>query len=1130
MAVAPRIVLLDAPEADGGVVVAYVDEIESGTITFRLDRTGRLVFRTKRNASWLSSAQPKQSVFRVDLIEHGLVSEWFYVGDKMEQGSAWIEVVGEPLEYVLRDVGPMRTYTTGGGGNYVQGLADGTIENYLDEFLHPYLLANGITWMQTGTIEDTSRHPISWERWSPMRLLVELETRTGKEFQFRRTGHIDFLTRIGSTAAVPTISAGKNLVSLQRTRAPDGFATVVQAFGAVPEGGVNRSTSGLTLMRCDGVAGNVVTIEPHGGGQNLIAITSQYVGNYLLKPDGTLTLISASSAANQTLTVASASGISTGNLLEIRADSAGSLLEEAVDPDGTARVVGTYVSDDYRGEANYSSNPFVEDWDTKPTAIYARIDGDHALNDSTLSLKEIVPTTHAFKAGDMVFVIIQADSANYRVTADATASGGNVTLSISPSVALNGIPPLLNNCTVVVYSGLTDGLPAGWTDVQSGTSLASVFQHRKTDAEDLSGVISALHDYTMMFSAATVTVSLRLTIGGLTPGDVVYPGDALWFVDTGNTPFRFILVGGTVDGAGEVTVVLATARPSAAVGDSVFIVRPDLPDDPLRTPSTEAVTLVTRRKNHVGTDTGVGGAVIDLDPVLVPYLPDAPNVWFKAGLTVRGFAVLDPTGSLNPPRLQIWVDGSMVQEVVAPAEEMVPDTPLFAGPYDNPRTYDKQVELSCGITLTENTTVTCRLIGCYRTSTEFVAPGPFTVVRWVMLQVGSDDQAAPPIFGSHATKLRQIENEILLLHRQLPEEIQVTSKELVRDFGLTPAEAKLTFGGDVRLMDPDTATDDTYRVAEATYSLTDPSDTSFILTTKHKEATSQIERRLRRLEEGAAKTAAIANASSGSTTPLPVVTSPPTGGSTTPGVGGRDIFVAALANMPTAPTGLTPYWQVSDRGVVQQWTGAWGNIVERSLADKRTAETDGALMATVLSEYESLRLGNTTDASGDPSPARYSGTSFPTSPSASDPPFYRTDRGIEYYYDGTRWLSVQLFHLQLFSFVAANATVSGTVARMSHPWTDTYDIWVEKAWFNHLLSGSGNWTLSLQKVNTAGTGTEIASSGAFSTTNRTQVEVTVNAIVPISDNIIDFLIAATENSGTATLSFGFGSFTYRLIG
>jgi hypothetical protein len=178
---------------------------------------------------------------------------------------------------------------------------------------------------------------------------------------------------------------------------------------------------------------------------------------------------------------------------------------------------------------------------------------------------------------------------------------------------------------------------------------------------------------------------------------------------------------------------------------------------------------------------------------------------------------------------------------------------------------------------------------------------------------------------------------------------------------------------------------------------------------------------------------------------------------------------------------------------------------------------------------------NGTDwVSGTPtSGAIPSGNAFPGSPSDNDL-FRRTDRDILYYYDsgGSRWLSMNQFVLQVTNVeIAFPLTGNNTAGRASNPWAGEYDIYIEDAFFNYVLSGTGNWTLSIQKVNTTPTGTQIITSGAFSTAGTFQIKVNgANVVVPTSDNIIYYVLVATENSGTASITWATSAFTYRLIG
>jgi hypothetical protein len=176
---------------------------------------------------------------------------------------------------------------------------------------------------------------------------------------------------------------------------------------------------------------------------------------------------------------------------------------------------------------------------------------------------------------------------------------------------------------------------------------------------------------------------------------------------------------------------------------------------------------------------------------------------------------------------------------------------------------------------------------------------------------------------------------------------------------------------------------------------------------------------------------------------------------------------------------------------------------------------------------------NGTDwVSGTPtSGAIPSGNAFPGSPSDNDL-FRRTDRDILYYYDGSRWLSMNQFVLQVTNVeIAFPLTGNNTGGRASNPWASEYDIYIEDAFFNYVLSGTGNWTLSIQKVNATPTGTQIITSGAFSSAGTFQIKVNgANVVVPTSDSIIYYVLVATENSGTASITWATSAFTYRLIG
>jgi hypothetical protein len=85
----------------------------------------------------------------------------------------------------------------------------------------------------------------------------------------------------------------------------------------------------------------------------------------------------------------------------------------------------------------------------------------------------------------------------------------------------------------------------------------------------------------------------------------------------------------------------------------------------------------------------------------------------------------------------------------------------------------------------------------------------------------------------------------------------------------------------------------------------------------------------------------------------------------------------------------------------------------------------------------------------------FGGTSFPVSPSTGQR-FYRSDRDIEYFYDGTRWLSTAVFSYPL---PIADATLpisatNGALHRAAYPYAGVYGIYIERAVVSfHVASG-----------------------------------------------------------------------------
>ncbi|HVH49970.1 MAG TPA: hypothetical protein VM760_08870 [Sphingomicrobium sp.] len=163
---------------------------------------------------------------------------------------------------------------------------------------------------------------------------------------------------------------------------------------------------------------------------------------------------------------------------------------------------------------------------------------------------------------------------------------------------------------------------------------------------------------------------------------------------------------------------------------------------------------------------------------------------------------------------------------------------------------------------------------------------------------------------------------------------------------------------------------------------------------------------------------------------------------------------------------------------------------------------------------------------GDPR----SGTSFPSSP-ATGARFTRTDRNIEYFYDGTRWLSTQLFEMATHTPNSVANTVSGNTNNdMGNPWAGKYAIYLEELVFTSRqtvgTTASNYFTAQIYDTTTAAT-VGAAISAQNNTAGAYEADrVTINAVVASTSHNLRVFYTLT---GTATAILN-AAIVYRLIG
>jgi hypothetical protein len=159
------------------------------------------------------------------------------------------------------------------------------------------------------------------------------------------------------------------------------------------------------------------------------------------------------------------------------------------------------------------------------------------------------------------------------------------------------------------------------------------------------------------------------------------------------------------------------------------------------------------------------------------------------------------------------------------------------------------------------------------------------------------------------------------------------------------------------------------------------------------------------------------------------------------------------------------------------------------------------------------------------------GTSMPGSPATNDI-VWRTDLGIQFYYDGTRWLS----HLLATPFPAVINT-GGQVftSQLCTPSFD-YDIYVEKVILTTYVattnSGVSYWSFAAYKSDTAAAATQIGSTvntSADSANTRLRKTITVGAILGGSATYPLLYVTNTKTGTPGNVDFT-PVLVYRLIG
>jgi hypothetical protein len=159
------------------------------------------------------------------------------------------------------------------------------------------------------------------------------------------------------------------------------------------------------------------------------------------------------------------------------------------------------------------------------------------------------------------------------------------------------------------------------------------------------------------------------------------------------------------------------------------------------------------------------------------------------------------------------------------------------------------------------------------------------------------------------------------------------------------------------------------------------------------------------------------------------------------------------------------------------------------------------------------------------------GVSFPGSPTTGDR-FYRTDRNVDYFYDGTRWLSKYEYSLPVFRNPANPSSTADYSVVIVNPYFGLFDIYVTSCSLGYYIvngtTGSNYYTVQLTR-RLGATQTNVGS--ALSTQSLTAslwdaVSTAPLSVIPSTDAILDIGFTKT---GTVSQYLAF-TIRYRLVG
>lgn len=344
-------------QAGSGVLLSNVSDITSATRHRNLDGSDVVTLTVPRTGTFWANVI-ERNVLRLVYTDNS-VDEFRIVEPNDEESDEGEQTGTIVAESILMDLG--RTMVQRAEIDNTVSLAY-TLINLTPSQHITHVLGSAYAYFAAGTIDPTTPIDITYDFDSPLAALRKIAQAANAELQVVRNGgtnwQVNLLTQIGSSATVPQVRYRKNLDAMKRRVDAAELANRLYLRGG------GDVTAYLTVAnakwRVNNIAGSVLSLD---GGP--ILKDGSLVNLYIEKVGGGTSQITASSKSAQSVTVASATGVSVGDYIRFVINTSKKDLTYVEDSASVAiygAVEGKQVENDLPMVDNLVPNPAFRDW------------------------------------------------------------------------------------------------------------------------------------------------------------------------------------------------------------------------------------------------------------------------------------------------------------------------------------------------------------------------------------------------------------------------------------------------------------------------------------------------------------------------------------------------------------------------------------------------------------------------------------------------------------------------------------------------------------------------------------------------------------------------------------------------